>query len=152
MILLGNHPFAATKKPFPWKGRFKEEQLALREQLCRDHGQIARALSIREFLADTWNCRDQEMAEEHLKAVLSWCQRSRLEPFVKLGRSLKAHWEGIIGYFLNYTTSADIEAINGLLQLARRRTRGYRRFMNIRAIAYCIAGGFEVPIAKTATH
>ena len=32
--------------------RLKEEQLALRKQLCRDHGQIARALSIREFLTD----------------------------------------------------------------------------------------------------
>jgi transposase len=134
------------------EGRLKEEQRALREQLCRDHTQIARALSIREFLADTWNYGDREMAEEHLKSVLSWCQRSRLEPFVKLGRSLKAHWEGIMGYYQNYTTSAAIEAINGLLQLARRRARGYRRFENFRAIAYWIAGGIDIPIAKTATH
>ena len=132
--------------------RLKEEQLALRKQLCRDHGQIARALSIREFLADMWNYQDRDMAEDHLKSVISWCQRSRLEPFVKLGRSLKAHWEGIMGYFRNYTTSAAIEAIKGLLQLARRRARGYRRFENFRAIACWIAGGIEVPTAKTATH
>ncbi len=50
---------------------------------------------------------------------------------------------GILGYYGNYTTSAAIEAVNGLLQLARRRARGYRRFENFRAIAYWIAGGLE---------
>lgn len=59
-----------------------------------------------------------------------------MEPFVKLARSLRKHMEGILGYYRHYTTSAAIEAVNGLLQLARRRARGYRRFENFRAIAY----------------
>jgi len=57
-----------------------------------------------------------------------------------------------MGYYQNYTISAAIEAINGLLQLARRRARGYWRFENVRAIAYWIAGGIDIPIAKTAIH
>lgn len=69
-------------------------------------------------LADTWNYATAEEARKHLKAVMGWCILSRMEPFVKLARSLKAHMEGILGYFKNYTTSAAIEAINGLLQLA----------------------------------
>lgn len=130
----------------------KAEQLELRESICREHSKIARALSIRDFLADTWNYRDEEDARDHLKAVMSWCSRSRMAPFIALGRSLKRHLEGILGYFRNYTTSAAIEAINGHLQLARRRARGYRRFENFRAIAYWIAGGLEIKTAHPSTH
>lgn len=130
----------------------KEEQLKLRESICREHTTIARALSIRDFLADTWNYRDEGDARAHLKSVMSWCSRSRMPHFVALGRSLKRHLEGILGYFRNYTTSAAIEAINGHLQLARRRARGYRRFDNFRAIAYWIAGGLEIRTAHASTH
>ena len=124
----------------------KDEQRQLREQICKEHGRIARALSIREFLADTWNYQNLEDAREHLGAVISWCSRSRLAPFVKLASSLKRHMGGILGYFKNYTTSAAIEAVNGLLQLARRRARGYRTFENFQAIAYWIAGGLDIKI------
>lgn len=128
------------------------ERLALRQTLCKEHDKIGRAMAIRDFLADTWNYADVEGAREHLKDVMSWCSRSRLEPIVKLGRSLKAHMKGILGYYKNYTTSAAIEAINGLLQLARRRARGYRNFANFQAIAYWIAGALEIPIPMNTTH
>ncbi len=129
-----------------------EERLALRQSICQEHARIGRAMAIKDFLADTWNHATAEDASKHLKAVMSWCSRSRLEPFVKLARSLKAHLEGILGYFKNYTTSAAIEAINGLLQLARRRARGYWNFANFQAIAYWIAGGIEIPVPLNTTH
>jgi transposase len=130
----------------------KAEQLDLRERICKDHAKIAKALSIREFLADSWNYATREQAEEHLKAVVSWCQRCRLKPFVDLARTLKRHWEGILGYYKNYTTSAAIEAVNGLLQLAKRRARGYRTFRNFQAMAYWIAGRLTLPAGKAVTH
>lgn len=130
----------------------KEKQVALREEICREHSRIARALSIRDYLADTWNYATEADAREHLKAVISWCARSRMKPMVKLARSLRSHMEGILGYFRNYTTSAAIEAINGLLQLARRRARGYRRFENFRAIAYWIAGGLKIDGHPNTAH
>ena len=130
----------------------KEEQRQLRAQICKEHGKIARALSIKEFLADMWNYQLREDAEEHFKSVISWCVRSRMKPFVKLGHTLKRHIDGILGYFKNYTTSAAIEAVNGLLQLARRRARGYRTFRNYQAIAYWIAGDLDIQNLSAATH
>lgn len=130
----------------------KEEQRQLREQISKEHGKIARALSIREFLAELWNYQSREDAEQHLESVMSWCSRSRMQAFVKLGKTLKSHMDGILGYFNNYTTSAAIEAINGLLQLARRRARGYRTFRNFQAMAYWIAGGLTIKIRPALTH
>jgi transposase len=60
--------------------------------------------------------------------------------------------DGILGYFNNYTTSAAIEAVNGLLQLARRRARGYRTFRNFQAMAYWIAGGLTIDNHLATTH
>jgi len=132
--------------------RLREDQQQMREELCAQYAKIGRAQAIRDLLSDTWNYASRDLAEEHLKGVVSWCQRSRLESFVKLGRTLKAHWEGIMGYYKNHTTPAAIKAVNGLLQLARRRARGYRRFENFRAMAYWIAGRLEIPAMRTLTH
>jgi len=126
------------------ESNLKEEQIELRKTLCEQHAKIGRSLALKEFLADTWNYRTRDDAENHLKAVRAWCSRSQLPAFVALGRTLKRHQDGILGYYQNYTTSAAIEAVNGLLQLARRRARGYRRFENFRAIAYWIAGGLTI--------
>ncbi len=130
----------------------RQEQIQLREEICREHRQIARALSIKEFLADMWNYWHAKDAAEHLRAVVSWCSRSRLPSFVKLARTLRGHLDGILGYFKNYTTSAAIEAVNGLLQLARRRARGYRTFRNFKAIAYWIAAGLDIEPHLSPTH
>jgi len=75
-----------------------------------------------------------------------------MQPFVNLGMTLKKHRDGILGYFNHYTTSAAIEAVNGLLQLARRRARGYRTFRNFQAMAYWIAGGLTIEPRPDATH
>ncbi|MBB5353421.1 transposase [Haloferula luteola] len=65
---------------------------------------------------------------------------------------LEARVPRILGYYQNYTTSSALEAVNGLLQLAKRRARGYRRFENFRAIAYWIAGKLTLRRPASATH
>jgi transposase len=130
-------------------GRLSTEARETREALIRQYAEIGRALALREYLQDTWKYASRAMAEEHLHSFCSWAQRSRLKPFVELARTLRRHWEGILNYYRHYSTSALIEAINGKLQLARRKARGYRNFANFRAIAYWIAGGLH---PSPATH
>lgn len=42
--------------------------------------------------------------------------------------------------------SAAVEAINGVIQSARRRARGFRNFGNLKAIAYWMAGDLDLKI------
>lgn len=125
------------------KERLKAEQLEQRERLCRDYAKLGRALSWRECLADTWKYTAREEAEAHLDMVYSWGRRCRLEPIKKLCATLKRHWDGILDYYRNSTTSAAMEGLNSRLQLARKRARGYRNWKNFRTIAYWIAGGLN---------
>ncbi len=125
------------------KERLNEKQLEQRERLCRQYAKLGRALSWREFLADTWRYTTREEAEEHLKAVYSWGRRCRMEPIKKVCATLKRHWDGILDYYNHWTTSAVMEGLNSRLQLARKRARGYRNWKNFRTIAYLIAGGLK---------
>lgn len=120
--------------------RLSESMVEIRRQLLKEHSKLNRAMNLRECLRDLWIYADREQAEEHFQWWYQWARRCRLEPFKKLAKTLKDHWDGIVAYFDNYTTSAMIEAINGKLQLARKRAYGYRSFRNFRAIALWIAG------------
>jgi transposase len=123
-----------------------EENLSRREQLCREYKELGRGMALKEMLAETWGYTMRFFAEEHLKDWCSWASRSRLEPFKVLAKTIKSHWEGILGFFPDRVTSAAIEAINGIIQSARRRARGYRNFKNLQAIAYWMAGDLDLEI------
>lgn len=64
--------------------RLKAGQRELRERLPRQYSKLGRALSRRDFLADTWRYAKREDAEEHLAAVCSWGRRCRPQPIKKL--------------------------------------------------------------------
>jgi len=129
-----------------------EEQRQLRLELCAKHKALGRALALRESLQETWQWPGPASAEMHLKTWCSWATRSRLEPFKKLARTIKAHWNGILSFYPNKVTSAAIEAINGIIQTARRRARGFRNFQNLRAICYWMAGRLDLSIPSLSAH
>jgi transposase len=130
----------------------KEEQRELRLELCSRHKALARAVTLREYLQEVWQWADAESAEAHLKSWCSWAARSRLAPFQKLVRTIKSHWNGILRFYPNRVTSAAIEAINGIIQTARRRARGFRNFLNLQAICYWMAGDLNLSVPSPFAH
>lgn len=134
------------------ESRLSQEQLRLRQDLCARHKELGRAMALRENLQDTWAWPGAVSAGFHLKAWCSWAVRSRLAPFKKLAQTIKSHWEGILAYFPHRITSAAIESINGIIQTARRRARGFRNFENLQAISYWMAGHLNLQIPSAFTH
>ena len=140
-----------------WALRGNEDSLSSkhrerREQLCKRHKALGRALAMREDLQKTWECENKQDAEIHLKAWSSWATRSRQPAFKSLAKTIKGHWDGILAFFPYRITSAAIEAINGVIQAARRRARGFRNFANLRAIAYWMAGDLDLKIPSPFVH
>ena len=74
-----------------------------------------------------------------LERWCQWARRSRLAPFRKLAQTFRQYWDGIISYFHCRITQGAIEAINGIIQLAKRRARGYRNLSYLTSIAYLVA-------------
>jgi transposase len=120
-----------------------QEQLAQRRQVAASYPALGRAMALRDSLQDV--LKDSDLPS--LKWWLGWADRSRLEPFRKLSRTLKEHFHGILAYLQTRLTNAAIESINGILQMAKRIARGYRSFHYFRLAAYLKAGrlNLEVP-------
>lgn len=123
------------------KHRWSNTQIAQHHDLSRRKLKTARAFRMKEELRDIFaEASTRAEAETLLTAWIAWAQRSRLAPFRKLARTLKAHWNGILNGFDSGLTNGGVEAINGLLQAAKARARGYRTTRNFINMAHLVAG------------
>jgi len=77
-----------------------------------------------------------EQASVDLRAWLSWARRCRLEPFKKLATTIKDRFDAVVRGMTDHRSNAFVEAMNGLLQQAKRAARGFRTAANFIAIAY----------------
>lgn len=117
-----------------------QNQLEIRKALCAQYPKLARAMMLREMLQDV-------LAGEDPESLDWWCRRamrSRLEPFKDLARTIRRHRQGILAFLKTRVTNGLAEAVNGLLQLAKRSARGFRSFKNFRLIALLKAGRLDL--------
>ena len=125
----------------------KPEQREVRRSLCQRYKALGRALGLRDALQDIY-AAPREEGPTLLREWCVWADRSRLEPFRKLAQTIRQWWTGIVNYFNERITQGAIEAINGIIQLAKRRARGFRNFVYLRTIAYWNTG--KLPIDTSA--
>ena len=119
-----------------------EKQQEERRRHIQDYPILGRALGLRESLQDILADNDPAM----LKWWCNWASRSRLKPFEQVAKSLKRHWDGIVAFMETRLTNAAMEAVNGILQLAKRMARGFRNFNYFRIMAYLKAGRLDLQI------
>ncbi len=128
------------------------QNLQRRRELAADYKQIGRALALRGALQDVYALATPADAPGFLKWWCGWAQRSRLRGFVQLARTIRAHWKGVLAFFTTGLTTAAMEAMNSVLQMARRRARGFRSFKNLQTITYLLGAKleFDLPSLKPA--
>ena len=128
--------WGTRRNPSGWSA----EQQAVMEALTHSRLKSARAWRLKMALQDVYaqarvhHCA--QTAAGALKAWLAWAQRSRLEPFTKLARTIKTHWAGVVAGMTGGRNNAYVEAMNGLLQQAKVAARGFRTTKNFILIAY----------------
>ena len=93
-------------------------------------------MALREVYARAVASNDPQLARADLNAWLSWARRSRLEPFKKLARTITERVDAVVRGMTDNRSNAFVEAMNGLLQQAKRAARGYRTTHHFIAIAY----------------
>jgi len=124
------------RNPDGWSRR----QLDAMHWLQRSTLKSARAwrlkMALREVYAAARIHNNPEQAGVDLRAWLSWARRCRLEPFKKLAATLKERFEAVVRGMVDHRSNAFVEAMNGLLQQAKRAARGFRTSQNFIAIAY----------------
>lgn len=126
------------------KHRWSKRQIDQHHELSRMHLKTGRAFRLKEALRDIFRtATTREEAGAQLSAWFRWARRSKLAPFKKLALTLKTHWDGILNSFDSALSNGSVEAINGLIQAAKARARGYRKPQNLILMAYLIAGNLS---------
>ena len=115
------------------------------EDLSRNNFKTGRAYENKEKLRTIFSGGlTVEQGEAGLREWLAWAQRSRLEPFVKLGRTIRRHMDGIVAIFDSPgLTNGPSEGINSVIQCAKARARGFRTVENMIAIVYLMTADLE---------
>jgi len=134
--LLHGSRYAFLKNP----ENLTEKQDETLTKLSRYRLKTAKAYLIKLALQDVYFAPTREDAVALLKSWYNWAIRCQIEQVKKVARTVKDHWNGILAWFDSKLSNGFLEAVNGLIQAAKRRARGYRSTKNLINMAYLIAG------------
>ena len=127
--------WATLKKTENWT----TQPLTPMHWLQRSGLQIARAWRLKQRLREVLaRCNDTASAEELLRHWISWARRCRLVPFKRLGAKVKRHLAGILEPFRCGLNNGFAEAINGRIQAAKVRAKGYGTDAYLVTISYLV--------------
>jgi transposase len=131
----------------PWNLTELEEQKLV--ELQRTNKPIYRAYLMKESLAGILDGLDIDVARVKLTEWIGLAQRSRLEPFKKLARTVKEHFEGILAYIPLRLNNGRTEGMNGKIRTITRRSYGFHSASNLIAlILLCCTGISLLPVLK----
>jgi transposase len=124
------------------------------EQVRGSHLKTARAAQIRGVFQDVFAFKSPEEAEPFLKRWYYWATHSRIPQMVKAARTIKKHWDGVLRWFTSRISNGVVEAVNGLIQSAKRKARGFRSTDYLITMIYLTVGklDFKLPTPAPATH
>ena len=125
-----------------------QAQQEQRRPLCRNNLQTAQAHCHLAAFQDLLKAQEVEEALSGLKWWYNWVCHSRIPEMIKVAKSIKAHWDGIVAYLETRLTNAGAEAVNGIIQTAKRKARGFRSFEYFQTIIYLIGSKlkFDLPV------
>jgi len=123
-----------------------EKQTETFNELRASSLKTARATHLKTVFQDIFAETDPAEAEQLLKRWYFWATHSRIEPMIKAAKSIKEHWEGVLRWFHSRLTNALLEATNGLIQSAKRRSRGFRSTRYLITMVYMVAGKLDLKL------
>lgn len=85
-------------------------------------------------------------AARRMRDWLSWAVRSKLDPFRKVARTIKAHLDGILAFFDTGFTTGPAEGLNNKARLATRQAYGFHSAAAVLAAVSLRCSGLEIPL------
>lgn len=108
----------------------------------------AKAYHLKLAFSKLWEQENTEIAKKFLDDWYYWATHSQIPDMIKAAKTIRQHEQGILRWFTSKVTNGIMEAINGLVQSAKRRARGVRSIKNLTTIIYLIAGGLTLNIVE----
>ncbi len=126
----------------PWN-LSRDERTKLRD--VQDNNiQLFRAYLLNQTLASALDSLQPKRARRALDDWLSWACRSKLAPFVRVSRTIRAKKEGVLAYIRERLTNGIVEGTNNRLRMIARRAFGFHSPEALIAMLYLCCGGIEL--------
>jgi transposase len=113
-------------------------------KLSRSNLKTARAWRIKEAAGLLWDFVYEAVAEKRWKELLGWMNRSRLEPIIKVAKTIKSYLWGILNAIRLKTTNAELESMNSGIQRIKRMACGFRNRDRFRMAILFHFGGLDL--------
>lgn len=124
--------------------RLQVRQKRSLDELRSSCAKTARAWQIKETARQLWSYRSRAWAAKNWKQLLGWASRSRLQPMVRVARTLRRYLWGVLNAVTAGVTNARAEALNAKIQWIKRKACGYRNRERFRNAIYFHCGGLEL--------
>ena len=134
--LLKSLTWGLRRNPQGWSAKQTNAMHWLQHSTLKSARAWRLKMALRAVYAKTTQENSGVQAKADLLGWISWATRSRLEPFKKLANTLKQRIDGVVRGMQGNRSNAYVEAMNGLLQQAKRAARGFRTATHFIAIAY----------------
>jgi transposase len=122
----------------PWN--LTDEQQDRLSTLVRWNHPLIRAWYLKEAFQLFWTYQQPKRAEEYLRKWMNSAMRSRLEPFKKFVRMLRAHLDGVLAWTKSRVSNGAVEGMNNKIKSISHRSYGFRTAeFFIAAIYHCCA-------------
>jgi len=113
--------------------------------LLRINSPIVKAYLLKEDLRRFWQYRSTAWAGGHLRQWLWRASHSRLKPFQKLARTLRAHLAGILVWTTLRVSNGALEGMNNKVKIISHRAYGYRTTWTYIANIYHCCSALPLP-------
>jgi transposase len=123
-------------------------QLATLHEVQHANRALYRAFLLREELRLLYHLDNPALASAHLDAWLAWASRSRLRPFVRLARTLRAHRDGILAAIRLGLSNGRLEGLNSKIRLISHRSFGFHSADALIALVYLCCAGIVIELPR----
>ena len=111
-----------------------EEKVRL-SAVAQLNARVYRSYLLKEELRAMYRC-GARAAATHLDAWLAWASRSRLSPFVKLGRTLRDNRAGVLAAIRLQLSNGRMEGLNNKIGVLKHRAYGFHSFAALAAMVF----------------
>jgi transposase len=120
----------------------KQKEIKDELSLAKLNLKSIRAMHIRESFQQIYQAESSKEFEGLLNDWYYWATHSQLAPIVKVAKTIKKHWEGILSWKKSQINNGILEGLNSILQAAKRKARGYK-IQHFKTIAYLLTGKLD---------
>ena len=119
-----------------------DAQKETRQKLSAMGLKSMRALHMRENFQKLYKADSYENFKELLEEWYNWVSRCHLLPMMKVAKTIRKHWDGILRWKKSQLSNGILEGLNSVIQAAKRKARGYK-LKHFKVMALLLTGNID---------